>query len=191
MSIIRLRQKLINLVPIRRLRKYLTYHYGWFPYNFVSNDCQISDIRNLKLGGNVWIGGNCTLRCGKGINIGKNTKIAEHVYMISSNHNYNSDTMFPFDEKALCYKIDIGEGVWIGARATICPGVKIEDGVIVATGAVVTKSVPRCAIVGGNPAKIIGYRDIEKFNKNIERNSAYHEEPMEMIEINEFKRYLS
>ena len=46
---------------------------------------------------------------------------------------------------------------------TVMPGVHIGDGAIIAAGSVVTKSVPKCAIVGGNPAKIIGYRDIEQY----------------------------
>ncbi len=51
---------------------------------------------------------------------------------------------------------------WIGARAIILKGVNVGFGSIVGAGAVVTKDVPDFAIVGGVPAKIIGYR----FNEN-------------------------
>jgi acetyltransferase-like isoleucine patch superfamily enzyme len=54
--------------------------------------------------------------------------------------------------------IEIGNDVWIGARAIIRDGVKIGDGAIVGAGAVVTRDVPPYAIVGGVPAKIIRYR---------------------------------
>ena len=54
--------------------------------------------------------------------------------------------------------IEIGNDVWIGARAIIMDGVKIEDGAIIAAGAVVTRNVPPYAIVGGVPAKVIRYR---------------------------------
>lgn len=54
--------------------------------------------------------------------------------------------------------IEIGNDVWIGARAIVMDGVKIGDGAIIATNAVVTKDVPPYAIVGGVPAKIISYR---------------------------------
>lgn len=54
--------------------------------------------------------------------------------------------------------IEIGNDVWIGADTVILPGVKIGDGAVIAAGAVVTKSVPDYAIVGGVPAKVLKYR---------------------------------
>ena len=55
-------------------------------------------------------------------------------------------------------EINIGNDVWIGARAIILDGVSIGDGAIVASGAVVTTNIPPYAIVGGVPAKLIKYR---------------------------------
>lgn len=52
----------------------------------------------------------------------------------------------------------IGNDVWIGQSAMIMQGVTINDGAIVAAGALVNKDVPAYAIVGGIPAKIIGWR---------------------------------
>ena len=54
--------------------------------------------------------------------------------------------------------IEIGNDVWIGARAIILDGVRIGDGAIVGAGAVVTKDVPDYAVVGGVPAKVLRYR---------------------------------
>lgn len=56
------------------------------------------------------------------------------------------------------HEINIGNDVWIGARAMIMGGVTIGDGAVVGTGAIVTKDIPPYAIVGGVPAKIIRYR---------------------------------
>jgi maltose O-acetyltransferase len=53
----------------------------------------------------------------------------------------------------------IEDDVWIGTRAIILPGVTVHHGSIIAAGAVVTKDVPEYAIVGGNPAKVIKYRN--------------------------------
>lgn len=80
----------------------------------------------------------------------------------------------------------IGNDVWIGHGATLMPGVKIGDGAIIATKAVVTKDVEPYTIVGGNPAKEIKKRfsediiskllelqwwdwDIEKITQNVHK----------------------
>ena len=52
-------------------------------------------------------------------------------------------------------RIDIGDDVWIGARATILGGVRIGAGAIVGAGAVVTSDVPAGAVVAGNPAQVV------------------------------------
>lgn len=52
----------------------------------------------------------------------------------------------------------IGNDVWIGANVVIMPGIHIGDGAIIGAGAVVTKNVEPYAIVGGVPARLIGYR---------------------------------
>jgi len=54
--------------------------------------------------------------------------------------------------------IEIGNDVWIGARAIIRDGVKIGDGAIVGAGAVVTQDVPAFAVVGGVPARMLRHR---------------------------------
>lgn len=56
----------------------------------------------------------------------------------------------------------IGNDVWIGSRVTILPGVHVGNGVIIGAGAVVSKDIPDYAIVGGNPARILKYRNKNK-----------------------------
>jgi acetyltransferase-like isoleucine patch superfamily enzyme len=72
-----------------------------------------------------------------------------------------------FEESA---PIKIGNDVWIGTRAIIMDGITIADGAIVAAGAIVVNNVPAYAIVGGIPAKVLGYRLDEK---NIEHLKAF------------------
>ena len=111
---------------------------------------------------------------------------------ITTNHNYKSEKAVPFDNVGLKQSIEIGNNVWIGARSKICPGVKIDDGAIVAMGSVVTKSVPKCAIVGGNPAKIIGWRDKELYEKNASLNNTFDlSKEWEWITVEGFKEYLT
>ena len=54
------------------------------------------------------------------------------------------------------------DGVWIGARAMILPGVTIGEGAVVAAGAVVTKDVEPWTVVGGNPARFIKKRELKE-----------------------------
>lgn len=191
MSVQKLRNSLIQLIPNRKLKYWLSYNYGWFPGNFVAPDVRISAIKKLKLGGDVWIGGyGAAIHAGGGIKIGRNTKIGEGCFFISSNHNYMSKTHVPFDNIGLLQSIEIGENCWIGARCMICPGVKIEDGAIIAMGSVVSKSVPKCAIVGGNPARIIGWRNKEEYENNAKLNRTYHEEPTIDTIVEGFKEFL-
>lgn len=53
--------------------------------------------------------------------------------------------------------IRVGKNAFLGLRAIILPGITINDGAIIGAGAVVTKDVPANGIVGGNPARLIGY----------------------------------
>jgi maltose O-acetyltransferase len=53
------------------------------------------------------------------------------------------------------------------------PGITIGEGVVIGAGSVVTKDVPDYAIIGGNPAKILKYRDIEMFKKLKEEKKYY------------------
>ncbi|QMF20946.1 Vat family streptogramin A O-acetyltransferase [Citrobacter freundii] len=106
--------------------------------------------------------------------IGKFCAIAKGVQFImnGANHKLSGFSTFPFYifgngwEKAmpkpedLPYKGDtiIGNDVWIGYKALIMPGVKIGNGAIISSQAVVTTDVPAYTIVGGNPAKVIKSR---------------------------------
>lgn len=111
--------------------------------------------RNINFGKNVFINSSCTFMDRGGINIGDDVYIAPKVCLTTINHDIN-----PFNRATtFCKPINIGNRVWIGINATICPGVSIGDNSIIAAGAVVTKNVPSNVIVGGNPARVI--REIE------------------------------
>jgi len=84
--------------------------------------------------------------------------------MICQNHNYEGECI-PYDSTYIMKTITIGDCVWLGNRVIIIGSVNIGEGAIIAAGAVVTKDVPPLAIVGGNPAKVIKYRDRDHYFK--------------------------
>ena len=63
----------------------------------------------------------------------------------------------------VCKPVLIERGAWIGAGATILPGVCVGTYAVVGAGAVVTKDVPDYAVVVGNPARIVKTLDVNKF----------------------------
>ncbi|MGB4774079.1 MAG: acyltransferase [Daejeonella sp.] len=108
-----------------------------------------------------------------GVKIGKYLHTGRNLTIFSANHNYMNPTKIPYDEQIILRPVIIEDFVWIGANVTISPGVKVGEGSILATGAVVAKDVPPCAVVGGNPAKVIKYRDQLKFCKLKGENAFY------------------
>lgn len=107
--------------------------------------------KNLTIGKRVFINSGCKFQDQGGITIGDDTLIGHNVLIATLNHS--KDPGHRGDTEP--HPVQIGNKVWIGANATILPGVNIGDGAIVAAGAVVTTDVPARSIVGGIPAKFI------------------------------------
>lgn len=106
---------------------------------------------NLKIGKNVFINFNCTFLTLGGITIEDDVLIGPNVKLISEGHPLD-----PEERHSLVPgKIHIKQNAWIGAGATILPGVTIYENAVVAAGAVVTKNVPANTVVAGIPAKAI------------------------------------
>ena len=110
----------------------------------------------INIGNNCLIGENCHVR--GDVTLGDDVMLAQHVSLISFQHNfYRSDVPIRLQGETFS-KIVIGNDVWIGLNAIILAGVSIGDHAIVAAGAVVSKPVPNWAIVGGVPSEIIKFR---------------------------------
>ena len=107
--------------------------------------------RFTHLGKNVFINHACSFLDLGGITLEDNVLIGPQVKLVTENHPLD-----PEDRKALiCKPILIKRNAWIGAGATILPGVTVGENAVVAAGAVVTKDVAANTVVGGIPAKFI------------------------------------
>lgn len=107
--------------------------------------------KNITVGKGVFFNSGCRLQDQGGITIGDGTLLGHNVVLATLNHE-----MDPAHRKDMHpAPIVIGRDVWIGANATVCPGVTIGDGAVIAAGAVVTKDVAANTVVGGVPAKRI------------------------------------
>ncbi len=115
----------------------------------------------MEIGNNSGVGINAEIY-GKVV-IGENVMMGPDCVIYTSNHSF-SRTDIPMNQQGFSKEepVIIDDDVWIGGRVTILPGVHIGTGVIVGAGAIVTKNIPEYAIVGGNPAKIIRYRNEKK-----------------------------
>ena len=107
--------------------------------------------KNTKIGKNVFINFDCVFLDLGGITIEDNVLIAPKVSLLSEGHPVSPQNR----QSHVPGHIHIKKNAWIGAGATILPGVTIGENAIVAAGAVVSKDVPANTIVGGIPAKII------------------------------------
>jgi len=130
-----------------------------------SSGIRFFDRKNISIGTNVRIGAKSTLSGLGGIVIGNNVSFGPEVMIWSDNHNYYAPEMLPYDDEHDEKTVIIQDNVWIGARVCIAPGVTVGEGAVIAMGAVVTKDVPPCAVVAGNPAKVVKYRDVEVYEK--------------------------
>lgn len=107
--------------------------------------------KNLHIGKRVFVNAGCKFQDQGGIYIGDDVLIGQNVVIATLNHSMNPDCRGDMEPK----RVEIGNKVWIGANATILPGVKIGAGAVIAAGAVVTKNVPERAVAVGVPAKIL------------------------------------
>jgi acetyltransferase-like isoleucine patch superfamily enzyme len=106
---------------------------------------------HMTIGNRVSIMYNFVCMSRGGVVIEDDVSIGANTQILTNNHD-------EIDRRVLlCKPVVIRRGVWIGAGATILPGVTIGENAIVGAAAVVTKDVPANAIVVGNPAHVVRY----------------------------------
>ena len=125
---------------------------------YVAAPIQGACLDRIKMGKNVMINSNLLAMARGGITIEDDVQIAANVQLLTNNHD-------PYERMVLpCKPILIKKGAWIGAGATILPGICIGEHAIVGAASVVTKDVPDCAVLVGNPAKVVKMLEVERFN---------------------------
>lgn len=159
-----------NLFAKKLPQTYMPYSFGskYIRFFFIKNSINRCG-RNVIIQSNVLIspfteiGSNVEInefvRIRANVKIGDNVLIAPNVQLISINHEF-TDITIPINlQGEKIGFIIIEDDVWIGTAAIVLPNVTIGKGAIVGAGAIVTKDVPSYAIVVGNPARIIKYRN--------------------------------
>ena len=109
----------------------------------------------LSVGNHSWIGENVWIDNLANVTIGDNVCLSQGAFLLTGNHNYKKTS---FDLMAL--PIILEEGVWIGAKATVCPGVVCGSHAVLAVGSVASSNLEPYAIYRGNPAIQSGTRTI-------------------------------
>lgn len=108
---------------------------------------------NIKAGEHVFMNFNCCILDVMEVTIGDRCMFGPNVQIYTATHPLEAEARNSGREYAK--PVSIGNNVWIGGNATICPGVSIGDNVVIGAGAVVTKNIPDNVFAAGNPAKVI------------------------------------
>jgi maltose O-acetyltransferase len=107
----------------------------------------------MKLGEKVFFNFNCVVLDVAQVTIGSRTLFGPNVQIYTATH--------PIDHKVrasgleFAKPISIGEDVWVGGSAVICPGVNIGDRSVIGAGSVVTRDIPADVFAVGNPCRVI------------------------------------
>lgn len=146
--------KIVGMNIGKNVRFYQGFHIR-NPKGIIIND-------GVSVGPRVLLDGRC------GIRIGIGATLAYDCIIWSLNHDYN-DAFF-------CGKgapVEIGSYAWICSRAIVLPGVKVGEGAVVASGAVVTHNVEPYTVVGGIPARVISRRNKIEYKYGYSSNNDF------------------
>ena len=108
----------------------------------------------LSIDAHSVIGCRVVLDARGGLVIGSNCNISDEVAIWTAEHDVQSP-----DFAMTTAPVVVGDRVWLCHRSSVLPGVAVGEGVVVASGAVVTRDIPEFTIAGGVPAKVIRKRN--------------------------------
>lgn len=108
---------------------------------------------HIEVGKNFFANYNCTILDVAKVKIGDNCQMAPGAAIYTAGHPVHPVTRnsgYEFGKE-----VTIGDNVWIGGNAVICPGVHIGNNVVIGAGSVVTRDIPDWAVAAGNPCRVI------------------------------------
>lgn len=160
--------------------RYIIRFPNWIMIHMISQTCgkHLHVNGYTRVNSNTYLGNNVSFNgmkiIGRGqVIIGDYFHSGEECIMISENHNYDKGSEIPYDSTVIEKPISIGDCVWMGSRVTVLGGISIGEGAVIQAGSVVVKDIPPMAVVGGNPAIVIKYRDIEHY-RLLKENRKFH-----------------
>jgi putative colanic acid biosynthesis acetyltransferase WcaF len=113
----------------------------------------------LSIGDHSWVGEGAWLDNLADISIGSNVCVSQGAYLLTGNHDYKS-TEFTLITKPIVLR----DGVWVGARAIVCPGVEMARNSILTAGSVLTAATESNGIYTGNPAQRVKARQLSTWS---------------------------
>lgn len=108
---------------------------------------------NIYAGENLFMNFNCIILDCAEVRIGDNVMMGPNVQLYTATHPLQAAERIKGPEMA--FPITIGNNVWLGGGAIVCPGVTIGDNTTIGSGSVVTKDIPANVFAAGNPCKVI------------------------------------
>ncbi|OOQ58487.1 sugar O-acetyltransferase [Mucilaginibacter pedocola] len=109
--------------------------------------------KHIVAGENFFMNFNCIILDCAMVTIGNNVMCGPNVQIYTAYHPLAAEERIKGPE--LAKPITIGDNVWLGGGAIICPGVTIGSNTTIGAGSVVTKDIPAGVFAGGNPCKVI------------------------------------
>ncbi len=125
----------------------------------VVGDVSINLNAFIHIGDRSIVNVGCYLSGEGGLTIGEEVLIGPHVRIFSAGHAVHGGESSIYRNELTYNPVKIEDGAWVGGGSTVLPGVTIGRGAVVGAASVVTQDVPAFAIVAGNPARFLHYRD--------------------------------
>ena len=109
----------------------------------------------IEIGDDVGMSG-CSISARERVTIGDRVMVGSGVLITDSDaHPIDPDMRAAYDDSIATKPVEIGDDVFIGARAIILKGVHIGDAAVIGAGAVVSRDIPSRSIAAGNPAEVV------------------------------------